>query len=233
MGGSRIIEISVETAEAAMAAERGGAHRIELCSNARDGGTTPSVELMRATRERLQITIFAMIRPRGGNFAYCADEFETMERQIETAKTLGMEGFVLGLMDAQKQVDVERTRHLVEAARPLPVTYHRAFDECVDLQKSLEDVIETGAERLLTSGGRPTATEALETLSDLVQLAGTRIIVMPGSGIHAGNIGETVEITHAKEFHAGLSSVVARPAENLGAFEDSVRKLANALAACG
>jgi len=215
-----------------MAAERGGAHRIELCSNARDGGTTPSVELMRATRERLQIPIFAMIRPRGGNFAYCADEFETMERQIETAKTLGMEGFVLGLMDAQRQVDVERTRHLVEAARPLPVTYHRAFDECRDLRKSLEDVIRTGAARLLTSGGKQTAPEALELLGDLVRIAGDQLIVMPGSGIHAGNIREVAQKTGAREYHAGLSSVVANPAGNIGVFEEEVRKLSAALHSC-
>lgn len=215
-----------------MAAERGGAHRIELCSNARDGGTTPSVELMRVTRERLQVTIFAMIRPRGGDFAYRADEFETMERQIETAKTLGMEGFVLGLMDAQRQVDVERTRHLVETARPLPVTYHRAFDECRDLRKSLQDVIKTGAARLLTSGGKQTAAEEFGLLGDLVRIAGDQLIVMPGSGLHSGNIREAVEKTGASEYHAGLSSVVANPAGNIGAFEEEVRKLSAALHSC-
>lgn len=215
-----------------MAAERGGAHRIELCSNARDGGTTPSVELMRVTRERLQVTIFAMIRPRGGDFAYRADEFETMERQIETAKTLGMEGFVLGSMDAQRQVDVERTRHLVETARPLPVTYHRAFDECRDLRKSLQDVIKTGAARLLTSGGKQTAAEEFGLLGDLVRIAGDQLIVMPGSGLHSGNIREAVEKTGASEYHAGLSSVVANPAGNIGAFEEEVRKLSAALHSC-
>lgn len=232
MGGSRIIEISVETAEAAIAAERGGAHRIELCSNARDGGTTPSVELMRATRERLQIAIFAMIRPRGGNFVYSDREFAAMRRGIEAAKEFQMDGVVLGLLDSDGHIDIERTAKLVEQARPLPVTYHRAFDECSDLRKSLEDVIRTAAARLLTSGGKQTAPEALELLGDLVRIAGDRLVVMPGSGLHSRNIREAVQKTGAREYHAGLSSVVASSAGNIGAFEEEVRKLCVALHSC-
>lgn len=232
MGGSRIIEISVETAEAAIAAERGGAHRIELCSNARDGGTTPSVELMRATRERLQIAIFAMIRPRGGNFVYSDREFAAMRRGIEAAKEFQMDGVVLGLLDSDGHIDIERTAKLVEQARPLPVTYHRAFDECSDLRRSLEDVIRTGAARLLTSGGKQTAPKALELLCDLVRIAGDRLVVMPGSGLHSRNIREAVQKTGAREYHAGLSSVVASSAGNIGAFEEEVRKLCVALHSC-
>jgi copper homeostasis protein len=143
-----------------------------------------------------------------------------------------MDGVVLGLLEADGRIDVERSAQLVEQARPLPVTYHRAFDESRDLQKSLEDVIKTGAARLLTSGGRRTAPEALETIGELVRIAGDRLIVMPGSGIHAGNIRKVARTTGAREFHAGLSSVIASPANNLAAFEEEVRKLAAALRDC-
>ncbi len=232
MHSGHILEISVESVQAAVAAERGGAQRIEFCSNAREGGTTPSPELLRVVRERVPIPIFSMNRPRGGNFVYSDAEFEAMRRDVETAKELGMDGIVLGLLDVDGQVDVARTKRLVERARPLPVTYHRAFDECVDLRKSLEDVVKTGATRLLTSGGKRTAPEALEVLGELVRMAGERVIVMPGSGLHAGNIREAVQRTGAREYHAGLSSVVADSTANIDAFEEEVRRLAAALREC-
>ena len=140
-----------------------------------------------------------------------------------------MNGVVLGLLDADGQVDIARTRALVDRARPLPVTFHRAFDECVDLRRSLEDVIQTGAARLLTSGGKRTAPEALGVLGELVRIAGERLIVMPGSGLHAGNIRQAVAKTGAWEFHAGLSSVVADAAGNIGAFEVEVGRMVGAL----
>ncbi|MGB9464096.1 MAG: copper homeostasis protein CutC [Candidatus Acidiferrum sp.] len=232
MHNSRILEISVESAAAAMAAERGGAHRIEFCSNAREGGTTPSPELLGEVRERVHLPIFSMVRPRGGNFFYSDAEFAAMQRDVDAAKEFGMDGIVLGLLKADGQVDVERTKQLIKRARPLPVTYHRAFDECTDLRMSLEDVIKTGATRLLTSGGKRTAPEALGILGELVRIAGDRLTMMPGSGLHAGNIREAMQKTGASEYHAGLSSVVANPTDDLGAFEDEVRKLAAALAAC-
>jgi copper homeostasis protein len=224
-----VLEISVESVEAAVAAERGGAQRIELCSNAREGGTTPADELLNAVRERVTLPILSMVRPRGGNFFYSDAEFVAMQREIEAAKQFRMDGVVLGLLGANGHIDVERSAQLVKQARPLLVTYHRAFDECRDLRKSLEDVIKTGAARLLTSGGKRTAPEALELLGDLVRIAGDRLMVMPGSGLHAGNIREAVKKTGAREFHAGLSSVVRDPADNLGAFEGEVRKLAASL----
>jgi copper homeostasis protein len=227
-----LLEISVESVEAAMAAERGGADRLEFCSNAREGGTTPSPELLRAVRGRARIPILSMNRPRAGNFVYSDAEFETMERDIATAKNSGMDGIVLGLLDKEGFVDVKRTRRLVELARPLPVTFHRAFDECADLKKSLEAVIQTGSARLLTSGGKPTAPEAFKVLGELVERASGRLILLPGSGIHAGNIREAVRLTRAREYHAGLSSVVARPAEHLEEFEAAVRALAETLASC-
>ena len=224
-----VLEISVESVEAALAAERGGAQRIEFCSNAREGGTTPSDELLSAVRARVTLPILSMVRPRGGNFFYTDAEFVDMQREIAAAKKFRMDGIVLGLLGANGHIDVRRSAQLVELARPLPVTYHRAFDECGDLRESLEDVIKTGAARLLTSGGKRTASEALPLLRDLVRIAGHRLIVMPGSGLHAGNILEAVQETGAREFHAGLSSVVPDPLNNLGAFEREVRKLAAAL----
>lgn len=232
MQSGHILEISVESVEAAVAAERGGAQRIEFCSDAREGGTTPSPELLRAVRERVRLPIFSMVRPRGGSFVYSEVEFEAMQRNIDFAKRLGMDGVVLGLLDVDGEVDAERTKRLVERAKPLAVTFHRAFDECADLSTSLEDVIKTGAARLLTSGGKRTAPEALGVLGELVRIAGERLIVMPGSGLHAGNIREAVQRTGAHEYHAGLSSVVAKPGENIGAFEEAVRKLATGLRDC-
>jgi copper homeostasis protein len=229
MQNKYLLEISVESVEAAMAAERGGADRIEFCSNAREGGTTPSPQLLRVVRERVRLPIFSMVRPQPGNFVYSDEECETMQRDVDAAKESGMDGIVLGLLDVDGQVDIGRTKRLVERARPLEVTYHRAFDECTDLRKSLEDVIKTGATRLLTSGGKQTAPEGLDMLGDLVRDAGERLIVMPGSGIHSGNIRGTVQKTGAREFHAALSSVVAQPANNLGAFEEEVRRLAAAM----
>jgi copper homeostasis protein len=233
MQNQYVLEISVESVETAMAAARGGGQRIEFCSNAREGGTTPSDELLRAVRECVTLPVFSMVRPRGGDFFYSDSEFEAMKRAIDAAKQFRMDGVVLGLLDADGGIDVARTKRLVERAVPLPVTFHRAFDECRDLQRSLEDVIETGAARLLTSGGKQTAPEALELLGDLVRIAGNRLTVMPGSGLHARNIREAVAKTGAREYHAGLSSIVADPAKELGAFEREVRKMVAAMRNCG
>lgn len=223
------LEISVESVEAALAATRGGAERIELCGNADVGGTTPSSQLLGAAREQVALPIFVMIRPRGGNFFYSDAEFAIMRDDIESAKRFHADGLVLGLLTASRQVDIDRTRQLIEHAKPLPVTFHRAFDECADLSRALEDVGKTGATRVLTSGGRRTAPEAWEILRELVRLAGERITVMPGSGLHAGNIGKAVTMTGAREYHAGLSSLVPRPTADLALFEAEVRKLSAAL----
>jgi copper homeostasis protein len=227
-----ILEISVESVEAAAAAERGGAARIEFCSNTRVGGTTPSDEMLRAVRERVRVPIFSMVRPRGGGFFYNEAEFEVMRHDVDAAKKCGMDGVVLGLLKVDGKVDVARTKQLVELAGPLAVTFHRAFDDCADLRGALEDVIKTGATRLLTSGGKRTAPEALGVLCELVRIAGERLVVMPGSGLHAGNIREAVTKTGAREFHAGLSSVVAKPAVETGAFEEEVRRVVEVLREC-
>jgi copper homeostasis protein len=227
-GGRFVVEISVESVERAVAAERGGASRLELCGSLEVGGVTPSVELMRETRARVRLPIFAMVRPRGGDFVYSEEEFEEMRRSIEVARAERTDGIVLGLLRRDGRVDVERTAELVRAAGPLPVTFHRAFDESAELFGALEDVIASGATRLLTSGGSGTAPEAVTRIAELARRAGGRIVVMPGSGITARNVAEIAWITGTRELHAGLSSVVGRDAE-VGMFEREVRRLVGAL----
>jgi copper homeostasis protein len=223
-----LVEISVESLERAVAAERGGASRIELCSALEVGGITPSAELMHAARRAVRVPIFAMVRPRGGGFVYSTAEFEEMKQSIADAGEAEMDGVVLGLLTGQESIDVVRTAELVRAAAPLPVTFHRAFDESADLFAALEDVIETGATRLLTSGGAVTAPEAVAGVAELVRRARGRLIVMPGSGITAGNVTEIVAATGVSEVHAGLSSAVARDTE-AEAFEAEVRRLVGAV----
>jgi copper homeostasis protein len=229
MQNRHILEISVESVDAATAAERGGADRIEICGDLSVGGVTPAANLMMGTRANVQVPIFAMIRPRGGDFLYSKEEFAEMRQSIQRTKQFQMDGVILGILTADFRIDVERTQELVALAAPMEVTFHRAFDECWDLRQGIENVIKTGATRLLTSGGKRTAPEALGVLEELIRIAGERLIVMPGSGLHAGNIRETVAQTGAREFHAGLSSVVADVVGNVGAFEVEVRRMADAL----
>ena len=219
-----LLEISVETLEAAMAAERGGADRIELCGNLSVGGVTPDTEILRTVRAQVHIPIFSMIRPRAGDFVYSDAEFSQMRRSISDAKESGMDGIVLGALTKGRRVDVERTRELVEFARPLPVTYHRAFDEAIDPQ-ALEDVIETGAKRILTSGGAKSALEGAAVLSELIEAARERIAIVPGAGISAANIAEVARRTKAREFHSGLSAALPYGSHEYRRSEEEVRKL--------
>jgi copper homeostasis protein len=220
----------VETVEAAMAAERGGAHRVELCAKLAVGGLTPGEELMRQVRGQVQLPIFAMIRPRAGDFVYSVAEFERMRSAIENAKRLGMDGVVLGLLTKDRRIDVLRTKELMEDARPLPVTFHRAFDACVDLLQSLEDVINTGAARILTSGGAPNAPEGVDTLANLIAQARERAIIVPGSGINADNILLVAQKSNACEFHSGLGTQLPYGSKNYLRFENEIRRMASALA---
>jgi copper homeostasis protein len=224
-----LLEISVENLEAAAAAERGGAHRIELCENLRVGGVTPGAELMRAARERVRLPIFAMIRPRGGGFLYSAAEYMRMLRAVDWAKECGMDGVVLGILLGDGTVDVQRTRELVKAAAPLPVTFHRAFDETADLGRALRDVIATGAVRVLTSGGKASAEEGAAVLAELVEAAGERIKLMPGGGINSRNLERVVRQTRASEFHSGLGTTLPYPHNRHEEFAREVRKLAEIL----
>jgi copper homeostasis protein len=221
-----LLEISVEALESALAAERGGADRIELCADLSLGGVTPGTDLMRTTRAQVRIPIFSMVRPRAGDFVYSTAEFAEMKRSVVGAKEAGMDGAVLGVLTKQHRVDVERTRELTELARPLPVTYHRAFDEITDLHQALEDIIQSGAKRILTSGGAKSALEGAATLAKLIEAAGERIAIVPGAGISSINIAEVARRTRAREFHSGLSAALPYGSNEYEKFEEEVRKLA-------
>ena len=222
-----LLEISVETLEGAMAAERGGADRIELCGNLSVGGVTPDAEFLRAVRAQVHIPIFSMVRARPGDFVYSSAEFSGMRRSIADAKESGMDGIVLGVLTKDHRVDVERTRELVELAKPLPVTYHRAFDEAADPRQALEGVIQSGAKRILTSGGAKSALGGTAVLAELIEAAGERIVIVPGAGISGANIREIAQRTKAREFHSGLSSVLPYDSKDHKRFEEEVRKLAD------
>ncbi|MGA8299636.1 MAG: copper homeostasis protein CutC [Terriglobales bacterium] len=207
-----VLEICVTSVEFAMAAERGGADRIELCSDLDCGGVTPSLALMKAARERLRIPIHVLIRPRAGDFVYSPREFFAMRGAIQRAHELRMDGIVVGILDREFRVDVARTRELVELAHPLPVTFHRAFDETDCSGASLEAVIETGATRLLTSGGCAKATDGLSAIARLVKAAGERLSVMPGGGITPANVVCVMRTTGAWEVHGSLLTAGLRKA---------------------
>ncbi|MEO6000699.1 MAG: copper homeostasis protein CutC [Chitinophagaceae bacterium] len=182
-------------------AEQSGAHRIELCDNPSDGGTTPSFGLIQAAREKLHIDIFPIIRPRGGDFFYSEDDYGVMRRDVKICKNLGCNGVVVGMLNNDGSIDKKRTAKLVEIAYPMGVTFHRAFDRTSDPFKSMEDIIDIGCERILTSGQQPTAMEGMPLLKALIEHAAERIIIMPGSGIRAKNVSEVAIQTGALEFH--------------------------------
>lgn len=220
-----LLEITVESLDSALAAERGGADRVELCAELAVGGVTPNVAAMRKVHDELEIPIFPIIRPRAGDFVYNDKEFAAMKRDIANARDLGMDGVALGVLRADRSVDVERTGELVEWARPLEVTFHRAFDETADLFRALEDVIATGATRILTAGGAADATAGAVALRKLVEAARDRIIIMPGVGLCAGNIARVAADTGAREFHSGLSKILPYGSSNHLKFEAEIHDM--------
>ncbi len=206
-----LIEVCVDSVASAVAAERGGAGRVELCSDLLEGGVTPSAGLIELVRARTSIGLQVMVRPRGGDFYYTQEEFETMRRDIIAARKLGADGVVMGILNADGSVDIGRTRELVELARPLNVTFHRAFDMSADLFRALESVCATGADRLLTSGGKKTALQAADLIARLVEAARGRVAIMACGGINHHNANSIIEQTGVKEIHVGLRSSVASP----------------------
>jgi copper homeostasis protein len=205
------LEICVDSVESAMAAESGGAQRVELCSALAEGGLTPSLGLIRAVRSRIEIGIHVMIRPRGGDFLYSPDEWAIMRDDIVSSAQAGANGVVFGLLTADGEVDVERTRMLVELAHPMEVTFHRAIDMARDLESSLEQVAEIGATRILTSGGAQSATLGSERIAGLVRAADKRIGVMVCGNVRPKNISQIAATTGAHEFHAALRTAVPSP----------------------
>ncbi len=202
------LEICVYSIESALEAEAGGADRVELCDNPPQGGTTPSYGSILGARRALQVPLHVMVRPRGGDFLYSDTEFDVMKNDIDVCKTLAVHGVVIGILLPDGRVDKARTRELVARAQPMSVTFHRAFDMTADPKQALEDVIETGCARVLTSGQAPTAMEGRELIACLVEQAGKRIIVMPGVAIRAHNIAELRRSTGAAEFHTAASKTL-------------------------
>jgi copper homeostasis protein len=203
-----IIEIAVFSLESAIAAFNAGANRIELCTAPAEGGLTPSAATMRLARKYVKIPIHVMIRPREGDFCYSSKEFEAMLLDIAAAKMVGMEGIVAGVLNPDGSVDKNRTAILVDAAAPMNVTFHRAFDTTKDQDEALEAIIYAGCARILTSGGQQTAPKGIEKLAELVIKAGDRISIMPGSGVNLNNIKHIAEFTCAKEIHLSARSFV-------------------------
>lgn len=196
-----LLEVIGFNIESCILAQAAGAHRIELCDNPGEGGTTPAYGFIKAARENVQIELYPIIRPRGGDFFYSGVEFEIMKADIKICKELGCDGVVIGILQADGSVDKARCKALVALAYPMGVTFHRAFDRVNDATQALEDVIEIGCERILTSGLVPEALDGAETLATLIKLANDRIIIMPGSGVRADNIVELAKRTGAVEFH--------------------------------
>ena len=199
---SVVIEACVESLDAAMAAERGGADRLELCANLAAGGTTPSAELLGVVKSRVGLPVFAMIRPRGGSFVYTAGERESMQRDIELVRGLGADGIVLGMLDGQGHVDVPGMRDVLGDADDLPVTFHRAFDDVPDQLAALDTLVGLGIDRVLTSGAAASALAGADAIRALVMHAGGRIGVMAGGGVRASNARELVQRSGVRELHA-------------------------------
>ena len=201
-----VIAFSIESCELI---QKAGAHRIELCDNPGEGGTTPSYGFIKKARELVNIDLYPMIRPRGGDFFYSIDEFASMKDDIELCKQMGCEGVVLGLLNADGTVDKERTSMLVDLAYPMGVTFHRAFDRVRDAFEALDTLIEIGCERVLTSGLMPNVNGGKQLLKQLVAAADERIIIMPGSGVRHNILAELAQYTGAVEFHTSARTTVA------------------------
>jgi copper homeostasis protein len=203
-GKKYLVEIATSDFITTAAAVDGGAQRIELCANLAEGGVTPSQGTIRQCREKFQTLIYPIIRPRGGDFLYTNDEFRIMLQDVQFCKQLGCDGVVIGLLNEDGSIDLKRTAALVEAAYPLGVTFHRAFDRCRDPFEALEQLITIGCERILTSGQKPSAPDAIELIASLNKTADDRIIIMPGSGVRKDNVKELADKTGCLEFHSSL-----------------------------
>jgi copper homeostasis protein len=202
------LEICVDSVQSAINAQLAGADRVELCDNLVEGGTTPSYGTILSARNNLNIGLNVIIRPRGSDFLYSDQEFDIMRRDIEVCGEAGVDGIVIGILLADGTIDIERTIRLIEYASPMTVTFHRAFDMCKDPYKGLEDIISSGASRILTSGQKENAADGAELISGLVTQARERIIIMPGGGLDESNIAMIAGISGAKEFHLTGRSIV-------------------------
>lgn len=221
-----LLEIVAYSHASALAAAAGGADRIELCENTAEGGVTPSLGTIEAVRRIKGVRLHVMIRPRGGDFLYTEEEFAIMLRDAELARQAGADGIVIGILNPDATVDIERCRRLVQAADGLSVTFHRAFDWVADPLRALEDVVRTGCNRILTSGQAPSALAGAARIAELVKAAHGRVILLAGGGVNEGNVGELVRRTGVTEVHGSLRGIqptrmmVRPPDVSLGAPPD-------------
>jgi copper homeostasis protein len=199
------MEICCYNLESVIAAQEAGANRIELCANRHLGGTTPSYGMMEVVRKNLHTPVMVMIRPRGGDFLYSQLEIEVMIHDIQMAKELQMTGVVMGVLQQNGEVNKAVMTQLIDIARPMQVTFHRAFDLTPDPISSLQDLIELGVDRVLTSGQHYRSFEGMKVIKTLIDMAGDRIVVMPGGGITEYSVKEIIQYTGAKEFHVSAS----------------------------
>jgi copper homeostasis protein len=198
------LEIIGRTVSECVAIEKSGANRIELCANMAEGGTTPSHATIALAKKYVKIPVFPMIRPRGGDFTYNKLEIETMLLDIEICKQHKCDGVVLGVLTNHNQIDEAICKQMIELARPMQVTFHRAFDQTPDMFASLETLIELGFDRILTSGHAPNAIVGKDNLAELVKKANNRIVILPGGGVRRDNLDELIRITNAPEFHSSV-----------------------------
>ena len=226
-----LLESCVDSVDAAVASERGGAGRIELCADLDVGGTTPDAALVARSVERVAIPVFVMIRPRGGDFVYDANDVRVMERAIRAATASGARGIVAGALRRDGTIDDETMRRVLDAAWPLPVTCHRAIDATRDLGEALGALLALGVARVLTSGGAPTAADGAETIAKLVVQAGDALVVMAGGAVRAPNVADLVRRTRVREVHARLTG--PRPGlsgePQIAAWEAAVCEVARAV----
>ena len=202
MSQNKKIEIACFNLESALIAQKAGADRVELCADMSVGGTTLTIEIIKQAREHLNIDLYIMIRPRGGNFVYSDSEFEQMKSEIEAIKKLEVNGFVFGILKDDNTINIEQNLELVELAKSFPCTFHRAFDEILDYEKALENVISCGFSTLLTSGTFPNVMEGKYVLKQLVIQANNRIEIMPGGGLRSTNISALDEMVNINWFHS-------------------------------
>ncbi len=200
-----LVEACVDSVASSVAAERGGAQRLELCDALFDGGTTPSAGMIAACKEAVSIPVFVMIRPRGGGFVYSHAERDVMRRDIVVARGLGADGVVIGGLRPDGTVDLALVRYLVEVAQQMPVTFHRAFDLTPNLETSLESLVDAGVKRILTGGGPSTAADGATTLARLVRQAGSRLVVVAGGGVREENVRSLVSVSRVREVHVRLT----------------------------
>jgi len=204
-----LFEICTNSVESCVAAQAGGANRVELCAGIPEGGTTPSYGEISVARELLsQTRLHVIIRPRGGDFLYSPVEIQTMLKDIEMAKQIGADGVVFGCLTAKGEIDLPVMKELMNASKGLSVTFHRAFDVCCNPQKALEEIIELGCDRILTSGQQATASAGIPLLKELHQQAAGRIILLAGCGVNESNIARIAQETGIQEFHFSAREVV-------------------------